>query len=260
MISVIALAHNRDKNLEFTMKCWAQQTYKDFELNVFESGNMDSTIDILKKYQDRVKINCWRLHTKYVNKTYAINFLAEQSKGEFLSIWDVDILKADTYLDDCLKLITTDNFVQQYARYINDHFTKEVFSHNLCFKRINDLDSKHSKSFSRADAPSQIFVRKEDFVAIGMYDLRFLGWAPEDSDFVERLLRYGKKQTIVEPWSYHLEHSLKNNYQHTAFSSKAANQRIYLENKENKIIVVDNSNVDWSENQWDPLAKPVRIL
>ena len=261
MISVIALTHDRDKNLDFTMKCWVQQTFKDFELNIFESGNLDSTIEILRKYKNDVKINCWRLHTKYVNKTYALNFLANQSNGEFLLIWDVDLIKSKKCLENCLKTIDNKSFVLECAKYMNSHLTNLVFEKKMSFEQIEKIEKENPEFFSKpgVHVPGQVFLSKTDFLAVGGLDEKMFGWGPEDSDFRDRLLRFGKEQKIEECWSYHLEHSVKNNYQNTSFSSKTTNNKIYLENTEKNIIIVDNSNISWKENQWDQDVKPEKI-
>ena len=260
MISVIALAHDRDKNLEFCLDCWKRQTFKDFELNIFESANMNSTIEILRKFKNDFKINCWRLHVKYVDKTKAINFLAKNA-NDIISIWDTDLIKPPTYLENCLKLLTKDNFVQNYARYVNTGFTQKIFDEKLSYEQIVYWDERFPTCFNRADAPSQICLYKKDFLAIGGYDERFFGWGPEDSDCFRRLKRYGKSFVITEPCCYHLEHSTKNNYTVNPMTVKSNNFMIAKENDDNNVVVVDNSgtNVYRPENQWDEKAIPERI-
>jgi hypothetical protein len=261
MISIIVLAHDRDKNLEYTLDCWKNQTFKDFELNVFESANMDSTIDILKRYKNDFKINCWRQHVKYVDKTKAINFLAQNSNYDILSVWDVDLIKAPTYLETCLKLLKENNFVENYARYVNTAFTKKIFDEKLTYDQITYWDDQFPTCFNRADAPSQICLYKKDFLAIGGYDERFFGWGPEDSDCFRRLRRSGKDFVIADPCCYHLEHSTKNNYTSNPFTVKSNNYRIAQENDEVNRVYIDNSgmNVYRPENLWNPQSKPEKI-
>jgi GT2 family glycosyltransferase len=196
-----------------------------------------------------------------VDKTKAINFLAKNSSYDIISIWDTDLIKQSTYLENCLKLLTKDNFVQNYARYVNTAFTKKIFDEKLTYEQIAYWDERFPTCFNRADAPSQICLYKKDFLSIGGLYEKFFGWGPEDSDFVRRLKRYGKACVVAEPCCYHLEHSTKDNYHVNPMTVKSNNFRIAQENDENNVIIVDNSGKDVHrpENQWDQKAKPERI-
>ena len=54
-ITVVTVCFNAEKVLEQTMLSVLSQTYKDIEYLVIDGGSKDGTLDIIKKYSDKVK-------------------------------------------------------------------------------------------------------------------------------------------------------------------------------------------------------------
>lgn len=54
LISVITICLNSEKHLEQTIKSVIDQTYENIEYFVIDGGSTDGTLDIIRKYEDRI--------------------------------------------------------------------------------------------------------------------------------------------------------------------------------------------------------------
>ena len=57
LISIVTVVYNEKDYLEETIKSVLNQTYKNIEYIIIDGGSNDGTVDIIKKYEDRV--NYW---------------------------------------------------------------------------------------------------------------------------------------------------------------------------------------------------------
>ena len=54
LVSVITVVFNGEKYLEETIQSVINQTYDNFEYIIIDGGSTDGTIDIIKKYEDKI--------------------------------------------------------------------------------------------------------------------------------------------------------------------------------------------------------------
>ena len=55
-LTIITVCFNINNEIERTCKSIVNQTWQDFEWIVVDGGSTDGTVDILKKYADRINI------------------------------------------------------------------------------------------------------------------------------------------------------------------------------------------------------------
>ena len=97
--SLITVVLNNKELLEKTIKSVLNQNFKNFEYIIIDGGSNDGTLEILKKYND--KIDYWL--SERDNGIYdAFNKGMELSKGEYLGIINSD----DTYRSNALDIIS----------------------------------------------------------------------------------------------------------------------------------------------------------
>ena len=95
LISIITVSFNAVKTIEQTILSVVNQTYPNIEYVIIDGGSTDGTVDIIKKYED--KIAYWV--SKPDKGIYdAMNKGIEKAKGDYLFFLGAD----DTLFDDIL--------------------------------------------------------------------------------------------------------------------------------------------------------------
>ena len=82
LISIVTVVLNGEKYLEQTIKSITNQTYKDIEYIIIDGGSTDGTLNIIKKYED--KISYW-VSEKDRGIGDAFNKGVKMSKGEYIN-------------------------------------------------------------------------------------------------------------------------------------------------------------------------------
>jgi len=85
-ISVIVPAYNEEKVIERTIISVLDSNYANKELVVINNASTDKTLDILKKYQNKIKI----INEPKKGKAVAINSGIKSSTGEIIVLLDAD--------------------------------------------------------------------------------------------------------------------------------------------------------------------------
>ena len=98
--TLITVVLNNQSLLEKTIKSVLEQNFKNFEYIIIDGGSKDGTLDIIKKYND--KLDYWLSETD--KGIYdAFNKGMELSRGEYIGIVNSD----DTYRPNALSIISS---------------------------------------------------------------------------------------------------------------------------------------------------------
>jgi len=224
---------------------------------------VDRIIEGYKKYLNitHCKINYDGLFWK----SKALNHCASKTQGKYITMLDIDAVVTPQFLSEIEKFYKdADNEKIKLAyrvRFLDPATSKQVTKKKFDEAFINGLivrQSKFRKAFERytkdevklrnMSAPekkwmwdkalgnSHYTMRKEDFMAIGGYDERFIGWACEDLDFNRRAfdyLGYGRllENPMMTVFSVH--------HARTGWMSRSStlkNEKLYAKNKKHKVI------------------------
>jgi glycosyltransferase involved in cell wall biosynthesis len=102
LVSIITVVFNGEKYLEETIKSVLNQTYDNIEYIIIDGGSTDSTLDIIRKYED--KIDYW-VSEKDKGIYDAMNKGISLCLGSIIGIINAD----DWYTKDSVKIIVEQN-------------------------------------------------------------------------------------------------------------------------------------------------------
>jgi len=104
LVSVVTPSFNKGPYIEETIRSILEQTYPNIEYIIIDGGSTDGTLDILKKYGDRIS---W-ISEPDRGQSDAINKGWKKTKGEIIAYLNAD----DTYPRDA---------VETAVAYLNEH-------------------------------------------------------------------------------------------------------------------------------------------
>ncbi|HBR16176.1 MAG: hypothetical protein A3G39_09695 [Deltaproteobacteria bacterium RIFCSPLOWO2_12_FULL_43_16] len=162
LVSIITPSYNQGVFIEETIKSVLSQDYPNIEYIVVDGGSMDNTVEILKKYEGRLR---W-ISEKDRGQSDAINKGFRMSKGEILAWLNSD----DTFLPGAVrKMAEAFNFSPDAGMiYAGGYYTDE---------KGNIVDSHPPEPFDREKLASSGFIfqpstffRREAFFGAGGLD------------------------------------------------------------------------------------------
>lgn len=165
LISIITVSLNSKDTIERTITSVINQTYKNIEYIVIDGGSSDGTIDIIKKYQD--KISYW-ISEKDNGISDAFNKGIKKANGKIIGIINSD----DWYQEDAIDTIVNLSKEKEADFYIGalNYWNKN----KLKFTIYPDKNYKYKISFRmpHLNHPAS-FITKKTYEKIGLFNLRY---------------------------------------------------------------------------------------
>ena len=160
LITIITVTYNAAEFLEKTIQSVLQQTYTNFEYIIIDGGSTDSTIDIIKKYENQIKYWCSEPDKGIYD---AMNKGISLSEGEIIGL----INAGDTYLPDALlslaKKYSPSDKLSVYYGDIYRYYTDA----NIKVKINSSLEElKYSMSICH----QAMFITKYTYLTHGLYN------------------------------------------------------------------------------------------
>ncbi|MDE2071504.1 MAG: glycosyltransferase [Patescibacteria group bacterium] len=190
MLSFVVPTYFEGKALERTLRGVKSLTIEPFELIVSDGGSKDETLDIARRYADRV---CEWHETFRQTIAMARNIGATQAKGEFLVFMDADVVIPDmnTFFQRGLKHFAEDPklgfLTVQYRIYPEEEHVADKF-----FFFLNNAAMVVQNNWLHRGASQGDFqmVRKSVFEQVGGYNEKLV--ATEDMDLALRVSRVAR--------------------------------------------------------------------
>ena len=176
LISIITVVYNGEKYLEETILSVINQTYENIEYIIIDGGSSDGTLDIIKKYED--KIDYW-VSERDEGISDAFNKGIKLSKGELIGLLNSD----DWYEADAIACIVD----SLKANTLNQ---KLVFYGDLFFPESNKVQKGDKYFFLKIlfimpllNHPS-CFVTRTTYEQVGLFNIKLK--LAMDFDFLRR--------------------------------------------------------------------------
>ena len=179
LISIITVSYNAVKTIEQTILSVLNQTYHNIEYIIIDGGSTDGTIDIIKKYQDR--ISYW-VSEPDKGIYDAMNKGIAKANGELIGIINAD----DWYELDAVQNIVSQYNGNQFTIY---HGGLNIVKNGAIFYTNRaPVDTKKLKKGMIINHPAT-FVPKKIYKEIGGFSTSYK--IASDYDFILRAYMKG---------------------------------------------------------------------
>ncbi len=168
LVSVLMTAYNREKYIGEAIESVLASTYTNFELIIVDDGSKDSTIEIIRMYEEKDKRIRVYINHKNLGDYPNRNKAASYAKGEFLMYVDSD----DSIQSDGIEYI-----VQQFSNFTEAKFGIIYYHGDISEPTIlnsNESIRKHFyKSWFLNVGPGGTFIRSNYFKSIGGFPEKY---------------------------------------------------------------------------------------
>ena len=174
LFSIITVVFNNEKYLEETILSVLKQSYKNFEYIIVDGGSTDKTLEIIKKYNN--KIDYW-VSEKDKGIYDAFNKGMSLCRGNFIGIINSD----DTYTKNSLKIISS--YIKKKP--VFDFIFGSVRKHWGILHGYKPNKIFYSWGFYSSHSTG-FFIKRSSAQKVGLYDLKYKYHA--DYDYFYRLI------------------------------------------------------------------------
>jgi len=217
-VSIITPVYNRAKTLEHCIQSVQKQTYPHLEHIIIDGGSIDGTIEIIKKYED--KIAHW-ISEPDKGIYDAMNKGIKAARGDIIGILNSDDFCVDeNVIETVVKNMDEANVDSCYGDlvYIDRNDTKKV----LRYWKSGEFNKKKFR-FGWMPPHPTFFVKREIYEKYGLFNLdfplaadyeimlRFLYKYGVSSVYIPKVLVKMRSGGTSKPGSYTIK-SVKENY------------------------------------------------
>ena len=223
-ISVITVTKNSEKFLEENINSLSNQTYKNFEHIIIDGNSTDKTVEIIKKYKD--KIDYW-VSEPDEGLYDAMNKGIKVCTGDIIGILNSD----DVYFSDALKFVNQYFTEQENLDFLFGTVEKHKLMYGYSPRKIKwtfGFYTTHSVGF---------FIKKSSQMKIGFYDTRYKYSADYDL-FYKMIVKnkmYGIATKKDEIFGKFRQGGLSSKIRYLDFLKE--NNRIRINNGQNRLFV-----------------------
>lgn len=189
LVSVIVTTKNEEKNISRALASIKAQTHKGIEIIVVDNSSGDSTIQIARKYTNKVFL---RGPERSAQRNYGV----KKARGNYILIIDADMWLSPGVVENCLK-----NIKGHKALIVPEKTKGSGFIANI---------RKFEREMYMGDPTIEVarFFRKSIFNEFSGYDLSLTG--TEDYDLPKRIMdKYGHGSIgWASEWIFHHETQL----------------------------------------------------
>jgi glycosyltransferase involved in cell wall biosynthesis len=176
LVSIITVVYNGEKYLEETIQSVINQTYDNVEYIIIDGGSTDSTIDIIKKYED--KLDYW-ISEKDYGLYHAMNKGIEHANGKIIGMINADDYYYTGAISKVIKVFE-DKDLHQHI-FFGDMQYGDIL--------VPGWRPKAIKRSAFGTHPS-MFVPREVYNSVGVYKLQYK--ILSDYDFMYRAFNVHK--------------------------------------------------------------------
>lgn len=201
--SIVIPVYNRPDEVAELLESLTQQSYRNYEIIIVEDGSSVPCEAVVKAYADRLPVTYYTKPNSGPGQTR--NYGAERAKGEYLLIWDSDILIPEGYfeaIESFLKANPVDAFGGPDRAHASFTDVQKAINYSMTSffttGGIRGGKKKLDKFFPRS---FNMGIRRTVYEQLsGFRAMRF----GEDIDFSYRIVEAGYKTALIpDAYVYH---------------------------------------------------------
>ncbi|EFV1202461.1 capsular biosynthesis protein [Campylobacter coli] len=148
--------------------------------------------------KNNVKLVSGKFYTRLICQSLLRNRAVEQCSSEFIYLMDVDCLFDEELSDGCINDIKGDKnpLIILFCLYLSKKGSREVFKHTREEMFDKYISFRKDLFISLASPSACIFMKKQDYLAVGGFDEDFVGRGGEDFEFMIKLALY---KNVIKP-------------------------------------------------------------
>lgn len=201
--SIIIPVYNRPDEVAELLESLTKQSYRNYEIIIVEDGSSVPCEAVVKAYADRLPVTYYTKPNSGPGQTR--NYGAERAKGEYLLIWDSDILIPEGYfeaIESFLKANPVDAFGGPDRAHASFTDVQKAINYSMTSffttGGIRGGKKKLDKFFPRS---FNMGIRREVYTQLGGFRAMRFG---EDVDFSYRIVEAGYKTALIpDAFVYH---------------------------------------------------------
>lgn len=203
-VSIITVTLNSEETVEKTILSVINQNYQDLEYIIIDGKSSDKTLEIIKKYQNKIDILISEKDTGIYD---AMNKGVSKASGEIVYFLNADDELFDEYvISEIVKEIETKT---EFDYFYGGVISRNIFggkSENIRMQKISNMAIKLGRNIPH----QSLFVRRYLFEKLGLFDLRYKINA--DYEWECRLVKKGYRGLFLK--------RIISYYNQTGFSSR----------------------------------------
>ncbi|MEM2806663.1 MAG: glycosyltransferase [Candidatus Bathyarchaeia archaeon] len=192
LVSIIVTTLNEESYIEDCLKSLKNQTYTSKEIIVVDSHSKDKTVDIARKYADKVLIqNCIIPAGR--------NIGAKEARGDILLFVDADVTLLPNWIDAVLPYLNEDKVVAAYGDLLPKEGKLKAW---LAYgkEELSNLILRKAKIPCFGKLGTAVAIKRDAFEKVGGFtDKNACG---EDVDMSLKLRKYGKMKFVRNAKGY----------------------------------------------------------
>lgn len=254
--SLLISTYNWPSALDLVLKSILAQSTLPCEVIIADDGSKKETTDLIKKYQENFPVPL--IHVWQEDNGFRLaeirNKAIARSNAEYIIQIDGDIIIHKHFIKDHLAFAKKGTFVRASRSYIGERKSNQILLNkevNLTYFSsgiTNRLSAIHypkawklfEKNYKKNE-PFEIHgcnmaFWREEAIQVNGYNENFVGWGPEDKEFVVRMLNKGFEKRFIKMGGicfhiWHPENKKPNLKQNEAeFFDAIAEKRIFCVN------------------------------
>lgn len=225
-MSLIITTYNWKEALNVVLKSITKQTILPDEVIIADDGSRNDTKELIEQWEKIFPIPL--IHSWQEDKGFRLaksrNKAISKATGDYIIMIDGDMVLSKKFIEDYKRNAKKGYFIQGgrvvtdihcSKKIINDDYLPSLFSKGLK-NRKNCISNKIlSKIFSyernndKSTRGCSMGFWRKDLIEVNGFNIDFVGWGREDSEFVIRMLNSGKKRLYLKfaAVAFHLYHN-----------------------------------------------------